>query len=114
MNNSREEDEEKHKTINNKNTISTIPGNALEILKNNGYWDAGHGSNNSKSDGIRLAEIDSDTTEYVTFTEPTGIAYLNRGINKYIIIVLIAMIVIVFLMFALTVWTVKYKKKNQL
>ncbi len=112
MNNSKTQEE--HKTINNQDTISTIPGNALEILKTSGYWEAGHGSNASKNNVAKLAEIDADATEFVTFTEPTGISYLNREINKYIIVVLIVMITIVFLMFALTAWTVRYKKKNQL
>ena len=115
-------DSEEHKTIaspSDKN-IPTIPGNANEIAKlensnatsqGGGIWNAGHTSNLAKTSKTNLAEIDGDATEYVTFTEPTGIKYVEAKKAKYMIIVLSIMGVLSLGVVGVTVKLVIDKRK---
>ena len=115
-------DSEEHKTIaspSDKN-IPTIPGNANEIAKlensnatsqGGGIWNAGHTSNLAKTSKTNLAEIDGDATEYVTFTEPTGIKYVEAQKAKYMIIVLSIMGVLSLGVVGVTVKLVIDKRK---
>lgn len=115
-------DSEEHKTIaspSDKN-IPTIPGNANEIAKlensnatsqGGGIWNAGHTSNLAKTSKTNLAEIDGDATEYVTFTEPTGIKYVEAEKAKYMIIVLSIMGVLSLGVVGVTVKLVIDKRK---
>ena len=114
-------DTESHETIKSPTdgNIPTIPGNANEIAKldneNNtseggGIWNAGHSSNPSKV-SVKLAEIDGDAPEYVTFTEPTGIEYIEAEKTKYMIIALSIMGVLSLGIVGITVKLVIDKRK---
>lgn len=115
-------DSEEHKTIASPSdeNIPTIPGNANEIAKlensnatsqGGGIWNAGHTSNLAKTSKTNLAEIDGDATEYVTFTEPTGIKYVESEKAKYMIIVLSIMGVLSLGVVGVTVKLVIDKRK---
>ena len=114
-------DTESHETIKSPTdgNIPTIPGNANEIAKldneNNtseggGIWNAGHSSNPSKV-SVKLAEIDGDAPEYVTFTVPTGIEYIEAEKTKYMIIALSIMGVLSLGIVGVTVKLVIDKRK---
>ena len=69
--------------------VATIPGNANEIAKEHGIWNAAHTSNGPyKASGVSLAEVDSDAPEYVTFTEPTGIKQVDAMKAQYLMFTL--------------------------
>lgn len=123
-------DTEEHNTIgytsnekaaNKKEFVYTIPGNANEIAKldvsestseGGGIWNAGHSSNRSKQNtSENFAEIDADAPEYVTFTEPTGIRYVDAAKVKYMIIALSIMGVIALGIVGITVKIVIDKRK---
>ena len=115
-------DTEEHATIKSpsEGNISMIPGNANEIAKlddsNNtsqggGVWNAGHSSNPSKVSFDNLAEMDADAPEYVTFTEPTGIRYVDAERAQYMIIVLSIMGVLSLGIVGITIKIVIDKRK---
>ncbi len=112
-------DTEKHESIKtDEETIPTIPGNAIEIIKledNGGFWNAGHSSNRSKAEDVKLAEMDADATEYVTFTEPTGLTHLSKTMNKHIFIILITVIVILMIsVIGMTIRIVIHKRNGDM
>lgn len=113
---------EEHATIKSPTdgNIPTLPGNANEIAKldneNNtadggGIWNAGHSSNPSKVSLEKLAEIDGDAPEYVTFTEPTGIKYVEAEKTKYMIIIISVMGVLSLGVVGITVKLIIDKRK---
>ncbi len=102
-------DTEEHETIKkDEKSIATTPGNALEIVKELGFWEAGHTSNLHKSD--EFAEIDADATEIVTFTEPTGLKYAELLRTHYLQIILVAMGILAAGIVVITVRVVKRKR----
>ena len=67
---------------------------------------------NNSEPTIYIAELDTDTADYVTFTEPTGLSYAVQQQNMFIIIMLVALVILAAGIIAITVKVVITKSTD--
>ena len=67
---------------------------------------------NNSEPTIYIAELDTDTADYVTFTEPTGLRYALQQQNMFIIIMLVSLAILAAGIIAITVKVVITKSTD--
>lgn len=87
--------------------VNSVPGNAMVIAKNNGFWKAGYNSIETYPSGDRsnwtvCPENDAWSPEYVTIIAPTGIGLMNLIRTNITQIAGLVMVIVAFsVMFAI-------------
>lgn len=111
-------------TGNDPDVLPTIPGNAIEMAKyelaqgtteieEELFWVAGHARNEARAIGDKMSELDADATDYITFTEPTGLS--RKAIRTRMVVkVIIAIIVLLILGIIGLTGKIVYDKKKKL
>ena len=109
-------------TGNTPDVRATIPGNALEMVKYEAakgatveeelFWLAGHARNEARAVTDELSEIDTDATDYITFTEPTGLSHKSEKLRA-IFKILIATIILLILGILGVTGKIVYDKKKK-